>query len=154
MQITLYNVTSDKRRINKPLDNVIGVYSNVKLKENTSVANPVFLVNGLSNNQFNYLYCPYLNRYYFKTDVIYCKGQLWEIHCHTDVLMSFKDDILEHDAYILRQEKKFFKSNQAKNGIFTDANYPVRADCFIKTIDIGDVADGAVYYLTVNGGVQ
>lgn len=154
MQVTLYNVTSDKRRTNKPLTNVIGVYSNVNLKQNTSIVNPTFLVSGLTNNQFNYLYCPYFERYYFVKDPVYCKGQLWEIPCHCDVLMSFRDDILAHDAYILRQEKKFFKSNQSKNGIFRDANYPIRADCFIKNIDIGDVANGVNYYLTVNGGVQ
>ena len=147
MQITLYNVSSDKRRISKPLTNEVGIYGNVHLKENTSIVNPVFLVSGITNNQFNYLYCPYFERCYFVNKVVYCKGQLWEIHCHVDVLMSFDNDILSHSAFIERQENASSKE-------FYDSSYPVQAKNTCYEVPIGVVGNSFGYYLTVNGGVQ
>lgn len=154
MQVTLYNTTSDRRRTNKDLTSMVATYSNVRLKDDTSIINPVFILSGVTNNQFNYLYCPYLHRYYFVENVKYLTGDMLEVSCHVDVLMSFKTDILKHNAYILRQEKKFYNSNQQKNGIFYDSQYPIRSDTYINIIDVGEVCNTDAYYLTVNGGVQ
>lgn len=157
VNIVLYNTSSDRRRVNKSLQEVVTI-SDVSLKEDTSLLNPSFVLtkSKVLTFDFNYLYCEYFKRYYYCDAPILRAGGIIEIPCHVDVLMSFRDDILNHNAYVMRQEKKFFETSkmQSKNGIFYDGDYPIRSDCFIKIIDVGEVCDDSSYYLTVNGGVQ
>ena len=166
MIILLYNTSSDKRRLYKGgLDNAVKQYNNVHLKENTSLVNPTFILSRVSIvsgviQQFNYLYCPNFKRYYFVKDVKYGIGGMLEIECRVDVLTSFKDDIIEHEAYIERAEIQFYNSKQQqneKNGIFFDTEYPIRTDSYIWTeeaLEFGTVTNLKSYYLTVNGGVM
>lgn len=165
LDIVLYNCSSDKRRVSKdlPNDKIVATYSDATLKENTSVVNPTFKLSynqftlGIPNG-FNYLYCPYLKRYYFINDVRYCKAGIVEIECHVDVLKTYEDAIRGHNAYIERCEKKFFTQKKllasGNNGIFYDSEYPIRTDVEVVTIPIGQVANGHAFFLTVNGGVS
>lgn len=148
MYIDLYNVTSDRRRVNKPLENLITEYVDVTLDEDTSLINPTFILTGLNITQkFNYLYCSQLNRFYFINDVEYCNGGIYKLHCHVDVLMSYINDILSHSAFVERQEHKSSKE-------FYDSSYPVQAKNTCYEVPVGEVGNSFGYYLTVNGGVQ
>ena len=161
MNIQVYNITDDKRTVNKTLSSAITEYINVRLKDDCDLINPIFELSKLqdSNNhvtKINYLYCPYFNRYYFINNVKYIKGGLIELHCHVDVLQSFKSEILSKSAYVTRQEK----TNDKKN-YFYDSNYPIRSDVTTYPLPLKDnngnlavVGSGNRYYLTVNGGVQ
>lgn len=163
MEIDLLNTSSDKRRILKDYDTLV-TYITCHLKENTSVIDPIFILKVASVNDdvlrvFNYVYCPYLHRYYFVNDIKYCAGGILEIHCHVDVLMSYADKIRTHGAFVERAEKKLFqnaKNGVDKNGIFFDTEYPIRTDSYIWTndkLEFGSVANSQSYYLTVNGGI-
>lgn len=153
MNITLYNNSSHRRRVIKNLT-LLHRYSNVHIKENTSILKPHFILTGIGSLQFNYLYCDYFNRYYFVDDVIYLKGGLYEIVCDVDPLYSHRSKIYNHKAYVTRCEHKFYKEDKDKYGIFYDSNYPVRSDVTVEPVDIGVVAYTKGYYLTVNGGLQ
>ena len=154
MEITVYNTSSDRRRLNKDLQQV-GVIPNVKIKDKTSIIDPVFVVSKslLEGLRYNYCYVADLNRYYFINNIEYDIGGLILLHCHVDVLETYKDYILTHNAYIVRQEKNFGGGNN-KNGAFFDSQYPIRSDVIVEPIDIGVVGNSYAYYLTVNGGVQ
>lgn len=155
MYVNLYNCTSDKRRVNKNLQVLMYKYQNVTIDDNTSVINPTFILSGLDvlSTKFNYLYASELDRYYFVTDIEFLNGGMYAVHCHVDVLETYKDYILAHNAYIVRQEKNFGGGNN-KNGAFFDTQYPIRSDVIVEPIDIGVVGNSYAYYLTVNGGVQ
>lgn len=157
MHITLYNCSSDKRRLIKNYE-VIMTYNSCHLKDNTSILDPTFLVKdmsgeGIRKDEFNYVFCAELGRrFYFVKDVVKQRGGVIEIICHVDVLTTYASQIYKHNALVVRSEKKFFE--KSSNGIFFDPEYPIRSDATVTTIEIGQVANNHAYYLTVNGGVQ
>lgn len=162
MEVVLMKSTSDKRRISKNVS-TIKTYTGVRLKEDTSVIDPTFVLSGVGEQHgvpvdFNYLYCEYLQRYYFVKDIRYARGGAIEIDCHVDVLMSYSQYIRNHGAYAERSEKEFYKhlDKKGSNGIFFDTEYPIRTDSYVwteKKLEFGCVANLHSYYLTVNGGI-
>lgn len=52
----------------------------------------------------NYAYIPKFNRYYFITDVVSVRANLWEVSMRCDVLMSYKDIIRQQRGLIARNE--------------------------------------------------
>lgn len=87
------------------------------LKDNCSVLNPVFLLNGynLSDN-----YVRWGSRYYFIDDIVIVGNELAEYHCSTDVLATFKDYIGSSSQYVLRSAATF-------DGTIADSFYPMKA---------------------------
>lgn len=161
MELVLYNCSSDKKRITKNLTEV-KKYETCRLKEDTDIVNPTFIVNkpsrsnvpiqDLEMTSFNYIYCSWLKRYYFVNKVRLAKGGFLEIDCHVDVLMTYKDSLYNHNVYVTRCERKFY-SDKSKNGIFYDSSFPIRSDVTVETKELGSVANSFAYFLTVNGGV-
>ena len=52
----------------------------------------------------NYAYIPEFNRYYFINDIISVRKNIWQLNMNVDVLMSYKDLILNLDAFVTRNE--------------------------------------------------
>lgn len=94
-----------------------GQQKTVVLKENCSVLNPVFILNGynLSHN-----YVKWGVRYYYIDDIVITGNEVAEYHCSTDALATFKADIGASNQYILR-------SASASNGRVIDNYYPAIA---------------------------
>lgn len=85
----------------------------VKLKANTSIIHPVFIVErnkvvkaSGDFSKFNYLFCTNFERYYWIDDILYCGGRsgssadFCELHCSVDVLASFENHIRATKAYV------------------------------------------------------
>lgn len=81
----------------------------VYLKGNTSILNPVFIFERPVSNtmaEFNYCYCNEFNRYYWIDDIILQSGRgggssyFYELHCHVDVLASWREQILVTPCFI------------------------------------------------------
>ena len=70
---------------------------NVRLKEDTSIDNPTFIIQG---NDFDYNYAKWNDRYYFVDNVISRHDGLTEIACVLDVLATYKDHILGSTQYV------------------------------------------------------
>ena len=104
-QITFYNNNSEPEKIDKSLSSPITLHGN--LKESTSIINPTIIINANDCPNSNYMYISNFKRYYFINDITSVRNGLWEIKCHVDVLMSFKDDIRKCNALIERQEYEF-----------------------------------------------
>lgn len=111
MNITLYKNSAEKNRMYK--DSFLGEnheFTNCTLKAPTSFTNPIIVLyetNYITQNQYNYAYIPEFKRYYFVTDIICISKNMWEIHMHVDVLMSWKEKIVTNKALILRSSNRY-----------------------------------------------
>lgn len=77
-----------------------------KLKENTSVISPVIIIEGsiVQAAQCNYAYIPAFGRYYFITNITSRTSTIYEMSLKSDVLNSFKAEIMSCQAYVARNE--------------------------------------------------
>lgn len=91
MDITLCVNNSEKNKLGKSLSN-LNVFSG-SLKEETSVTNPVIMMELENPTGFNYAYIPEFGRYYFIYDMVSVRTGLWKISMKVDVLESFKNNI-------------------------------------------------------------
>ena len=100
MIVTLYHNTSDKRCLTKQISEIKEV--NVFLFEPCELDNPVFKLSfddTLLN--CNYLYA--FGAYYF-CEIEFQPGCICYLRCHKDVLMSNRDNVLNLNCEITRQE--------------------------------------------------
>lgn len=117
--IVLYQMKSPSNKLDKDIGTVLDTVQGV-LRANTSIIDPVVIVETDSNvvwrKGLNYAYIAEFGRYYYVTNIISVAGtrsatstqtNLWELHMHVDVLMSFKDEILAQKGIVARQEAKY-----------------------------------------------
>lgn len=74
------------------------------LKEETSIINPVVLMELENPALYNYAYIPEFNRYYFITDMVAVRNGLWRLSMHVDVLESFKTSLMNVDVILSDSE--------------------------------------------------
>lgn len=72
---------------------------NIVLKGGTSLLTPTFLLEIGSRPTFNYL--QFENKYYYVSDIVNIRNNLWEISCVEDVLATYKTEIGNTLAVIL-----------------------------------------------------
>lgn len=152
MELVLYQNSAEKNRVNKAGYLSLMIRLDGYMREITSIVNPSITIelNSKSaesvvlNNELvvssaedlivvvrskifasNYVYIPEFNRYYFIDDIEVINNRLWRIYCSVDALMSFKDEILELNCLINRQE-------WLTDGLIVDSKFPVSS---IKLID-------------------
>lgn len=77
------------------------VSKDVRLKENTSILNPTFLLSSFDAS-YNYMYVPKWNRYYFVSDVNLNIDGVFELSCSCDRGATFKDEIGSYTAFVER----------------------------------------------------
>ncbi len=81
------------------------------LRAGSSIIDPVIIVEandpGFQANESNYIYVEEFGRYYYITNIISVNYTLWELHCHVDVLMSYKEQIRAQTAIVARQEAEY-----------------------------------------------
>ena len=124
------------------------IVSNVQLKDECSFMNPVLRVDGnsivsgaaFSPAIFNYCYINYWERFYYIQDWRWVNG-LWECDLAVDVLASFKGQIGNTEAYIIRAAADY-------DGNFMDAMYPLSSKVDIKNITV----NAAWYGVAPSGG--
>lgn len=99
MLITFYNNLSEKNVIRKTLSNALPLAGT--LREATSVTNPTITIESpVTIVGYNYCYIPDFARYYYVVDVKSMRNNLWAVTLRVDVLMSFKNSILNTPAII------------------------------------------------------
>lgn len=100
MNTRLYTDFSKRRNSTKQPS---GSYTqkDIKLKENTSVNSPTFIVSGYTPG-INYIHVPLWNRYFFIDDVTLGVKGISELHCSIDELATFKSDIGAYNCFIER----------------------------------------------------
>ena len=105
MTISLYVNTSEKEKLDKSLSNKTDL--NGYLKQGSSVVNQIITVEIENPSQFNYCHIPQFHRYYFISDTVNVRNNIWELHMHVDTLSSFKTQIRANKAIIESIEKKY-----------------------------------------------
>lgn len=132
MKITLYKYYGERNRIDKESMLTQVLTTSGKFKADVSMLNPVLLlslpiegtqyVTDENNNviddvvvnvedgsviDFNYLYIAEFRRFYYVTSIVVGSGTLLTLGCEVDPLMSFKDQILENEALVARNEFEY-----------------------------------------------
>jgi len=102
----LYFNQSDKRYINKTIKEISGLNNlTVEMLDDTTIINPSLKMTFVPEiYDANYLYLQDLQRYYYINDITMSRGYVI-LHCHVDVLMSFKNQIYEQKCLIKRNER-------------------------------------------------
>ena len=132
MNVEFFNFSKKRNSTKQPTSGSGTTYSNVQLKDDTSIYSPVIQIRAASMpvptvapvNTFTYCYISKFNRYYFVADWIYTAG-IWEAHLDLDVLASHKTEIGSTSAYIER-------SSSNSNGSVIDNLYPANTNFDIQ----------------------
>ena len=105
--IELFKNSSESNRVDKTnYIELIDVISGV-IREQSSILNMVLTIEYDKVPNFNYVYIPIFNRYYYVDDIVSVTNKLWAISLSVDVLMTYKTDILNQTAFITRNEKVY-----------------------------------------------
>ena len=101
MEIKLYKTKSERIRIKKVLENELSL--NGSLRNKSSIITPVFV---LETNPigYNYCYIPAFGRYYYITNIIAIRKNLFQLQLKCDVLMTYQTEIYSLQALIDREE--------------------------------------------------
>lgn len=108
MKITLYRNTSEKIKVNKNIEVIKEL--NGQLLHDCSIYKPSIRIDasGISTSQLqqcNYCYIDTFGRYYYISNIIVERNNIWTIDYKVDVLMTYKTQILALIAVVGRQEK-------------------------------------------------
>lgn len=103
MDLYFYQNTSEQNKLNKEL--VFCCYLEGTLKEQTSITNPIITIEIDDPISYNYAYIPQFGRYYYIVEVMSVRNKLWQITFRCDVLMSFRDSILNSYAIVHHTEE-------------------------------------------------
>lgn len=137
MLLKLYNTNSETNRINKMLTDETEF--DVRLKDKSSVVNPVLLLKSETYINFNYAYIPKFQRYYFVDDISVFPNKMYLLTLRCDVLTSFKDDILKSYARIVEQTNSnaYYDSNlksevrKEVDTYMSDVSFDLTADSMV-----------------------
>lgn len=101
MDIQFFYNKSDERQIFKEL--ISGVILTGNLRDMSSIIKPSFLVESDKPIRYNFCYIPDWQRYYFVRNITSVRTNLYLIELDTDVLMSFKNDIVNFQVVVDKQ---------------------------------------------------
>lgn len=125
MNLNLFQNNSDKNVMWKQITTKANLTGT--LRDGCSVIDPIIQVEGLGASDIPFInYCEIVEfgRYYYINDIV-CVGKLFELHCHIDVLMTYKDQLKTIPAVIARQET-------VNNVMLTDGLIKTYADPIIE----------------------
>lgn len=101
MQIRCYNYLKKHNSTSRPEASAVAVTFEVDLKRNTSINNPIFLLDiGDAAFNYNYIYWTEMGTYYFVDDVVYGNTYIKEIVCSCDVLATARQYIINQTAFV------------------------------------------------------
>lgn len=95
--VTLYQFSKRKNSTLQP--SAAGTDLNCELKQPTSYKDPVFTF--FVEDDFEWNYLKWGSWYYFITDVVSVRNDLWEVHCKLDVLATYKTQIGATSAFVM-----------------------------------------------------
>ena len=147
MQIILYNTASENNKINKDISTEILTVDGT-LKNECAISNPMIRLQATSDIvNANYAYIPTFKRYYFVNKVTSLANGLWLLDLSCDVLMSFKDSILDLECVVSR-------SSSSYNSYFNDDEFSCYNNDRVQTKifpNSGVFNSGRSYLITVSG---
>lgn len=104
IECIFYRNRADKKVVDKTNFIELAGTENIIFKQETSIIDPIIVLERTSFPNFNYVYITELNRYYFIDSITSVRNNLWELNLTIDVLMSYKDAIRNLNAFVDRNE--------------------------------------------------
>lgn len=101
MDIFFYYNQSDDRQINKVLDGETKFEG--YLRDDCGIMNPVIRIQNPAVLRYNYCYIPDFQRYYSVSSITAVSDILYDVYLNVDVLMSFRNHILQLSAIVDKQ---------------------------------------------------
>ena len=144
MNITFYKNSSEKEKIGKSLSSGLTLSGN--LRDECSITSPSILVEATSLVDYNYCYIPEFKRYYFISDIVSVRNNLWRVSLKCDVLESFKSDILKLSCIVDKQQ------NQSYNNNIDDGSYINRADSFVEIANYQNGFNSSGEFILITAG--
>lgn len=144
MIIKLYNTNSDNNKLNKVLTNEIII--DIKLKNDTDIIRPTIFLYSETLINSNYCYIPEFNRYYYVNSITTNSNKVFKLELEVDVLMSFKNDILNSYAYVIQQTNY---NNYYNSSYQSEVRKEV--DYYYSDVTLSD--EKSLILVTVGGGV-
>ena len=120
MQINLFTCMAERNRVNKwnylanrfALDGSLRrSTSAMNIEIDVEKSNPVIY-------NYNYMYIEEFGRYYFIDEIVSVRTGIWTIRASVDVLMSFKNDILQCECIIDKIENEVNANLYLDDGSF------------------------------------
>lgn len=108
MQVELYTSTDSPNVINKTLTKVREV--NVIFRQMVDETAPVMILHKQNIDGCNYAYIPTFKRYYFIRDISNYNNVLARVTLTSDLLMTYKDTLLNSEVKITATEKPSYLS--------------------------------------------
>ena len=120
-----------------------GTQFSVDLKSGTSLISPTLLLNNSGKPDYNYV--SFEGAYYFITEIVSVRNDLWEVRCDIDSLATAKAAILNTTAYVIY--------DSVANTEIPDNRLPMKTT---KTVSASTAAcpfvpDGGCYILSLTG---
>ena len=142
MTITTWSSFSKRRNSTKQPTG--GTSKTVRLKNPTSIINPVFLIQSF-NLADNYL--QWGSRYYFIDDIVIVNNDMAEYHCSVDALASWKTSIGSMQEFVARSASR-------SDGYITDLKYPIQSYTDIQETTLSGITSafmGSTYVVGIIG---
>ena len=116
------------------------------LKEESSIVDPVILVEKDTPISANYAYISAFNRYYYIKDIECVRANIWRISMHTDVLKTFSQGILNSPCIVAKSSSNF-------NLYLNDSDYKCQQNDIVmsQVFPDGFNVAGSYYVLTCLG---
>lgn len=145
MQVDFFYNTSDSRTINKNL--VTGESFSGQARDEVDVMNPVIRFDTPEILKYNYAYIPELQRYYSVVNRTIFREGLWDVTFAVDVLMSFRNDILNTTAVVDKQSMIEHGDQYIDDGSLVTDNL-----MFATTTEYPDGFNDTVEYVLIVAG--
>lgn len=109
MEVEFYNTTDNANTINKTLQPIKTV--NIIFRQAVNESTPFIIMSKDNLTGSNYVHIPTFNRYYFISSVDNYTANLVRINLTCDLLMTYKDDIINSPVLITATEKPSYFSS-------------------------------------------
>ncbi len=121
MEALFFTFAKRKNSLKVPVEST-GTSFNVVIKEPTSFDAPTLIITA---DTFQYNYAKFNDQYFFITQTISRRNNLWEVRCEKDVLATYRTQILETSAFVMY-------SASAYNDEISDARIPVKTSNVVR----------------------
>lgn len=108
MKVEFYKTTDNARTVNKTLQ--LNKTINIIFRQAVDEQNPLIIMNNSNIAGSNYVHIPDFNRYYFISKIENYTANLVRVQLTTDLLMTYKDIILNSPVQITATEKPSYLS--------------------------------------------
>ena len=97
--LELYKVTNQPNELTKALNNAVVINGAFR-----SEIDSIDVIVEIESNtyEFNYVYIPSLNKYYFLQNIVHVNQKIIRMLLHCDVLMTYKTDILASYGLVIQ----------------------------------------------------